>query len=191
MSKKASKKLRQFTRGMIIAYIGNGKGKTTASVGAAVRARGYGWTVLFFQFFKSPEWPSGERTALHTLGIDVEVHGKGFVGICGDEKPRRIHSEAAKKALRLAEKAIVSGKWKLIVLDEIISCVEEKLFPADAVVSMLKRVRVHARGKQIHIILTGHRKYSKILKQCDIVTEMKMLKHLYYKGYIAHKGIDF
>ena len=176
---------------MTICYIGDGKGKTTASVGAAVRARGYGWTVLFFQFFKSPEWPSGERTALRTLGIDVEIHGKGFVGIFGDTKSRHEHSEAAQKALRRAEKAIISGKWKLVVLDEVISCVEEKLFTVDAVAGMLTRVRSHARGKQVHVILTGHRKYPKILKQCTTVTEMKMLKHLYYKGYIAHKGIDF
>lgn len=176
---------------MTICYIGDGKGKTTASVGAATRARGYGWTVLFFQFFKSPEWPSGERTALQKLGIDVEVHGKGFVGILGDTKPRQVHQEAALKALRRAEKAIVSGKWQLVVLDEIISCIEEKLFTADMVASMLKRVRAQSRGRRVHVILTGHRKYPKIMKLCTTVTEMKMVKHLYYKGYIAHKGIDF
>jgi len=176
---------------MTLAFIGDGKGKTSAAVGTATRARGYSWPVLFFQFFKSPDWPSGERTALGKLGIDIEIRGKGFVGILGDQKPRSEHKEAALRALAIAEKRITSGKWRLVVLDEIISCVEEKLFSSDIVAAFLRRVRKHPKGRKVHLVLTGHRKYPKIISQCDTVTEMKMVKHVYYKGYIAHKGIDF
>jgi len=188
---RVKKSLRPFPGGMTLCYIGDGKGKTSAAIGTATRARGYGWPVLYFQFFKSLDWPSGERAALTKLGIDVEVRGRGFVDILGDKKALAIHVRAAEAALRLAEKSILSGRWRLVVLDEIISCVEEKLFSADAVVAILKRVRAHARGGRVHLVLTGHRKYPKILAQCNTVTEMKMVKHLYYKGYIAHKGIDF
>lgn len=189
--RRARKPLRPFPGGITLCYIGDGKGKTSAAIGAATRARGYGWPVLYFQFFKSPDWPSGERGALKKLGIVVEVRGRGFVGILGDKKAHSEHAHAATAALRLAEKAILSGAWRLVVLDEIISCVEEKLFSADAVVAMLKRVRLSTKGKRVHLVLTGHRKYPKILAQCNTVTEMKMVKHLYNKGYIAHKGIDF
>ena len=190
-SKAVPKKLRPLQRGLRIAYIGDGKGKTTAAVGVATRAAGYGWKVLFFQFYKSPAWPSGEREALRKLGVDVEVHGQGFVGILGDRKPLAQHQAAAKQALDRAWVQVNSGKYKLVVLDEIISCLEQKLFPVSNVVSMLKRHAVSPTASKVHIVMTGHKKFPELLKQCDLVTEMKMVKHPYYKGFIAVQGIDY
>lgn len=191
VKRRTPKKLKPLNRGVRIAYIGAGKGKTTAAVGVAARAAGYGWKVLFFQFYKSPDWPSGEREALRKLGVDVEIHGQGFVGILGDRKPLVQHQAAARKALARAWMHISSGKYRLVVLDESISCLEQKLFSVSAVVTLLKKHAASPTAKLVHLVMTGHQKFPAVLKHCDVVTEMKMLKHPYYKGFIAVKGIDF
>lgn len=186
---KAVPKLKPFPGGLTICYIGNGKGKTTAAVGVAVRAAGDGKQVLFFQFFKSPEWPSGERESLRKLGIQVEVHGKGFVGIWGDKKPKAEHQAAARAAFKKAQSLVLSGQFDVVILDELISCVEEGLLTVKDVVALIKTKR--AQAKNLHLVLTGHSKYPAILKACDVVTEMQMLKHPFYKGFLAVKGIDY
>jgi cob(I)alamin adenosyltransferase len=188
---RSPKRFRLLNRGLTIAYIGNGKGKTTAAVGVATRALGYGWKTLFFQFFKSTDWPAGERQALQQLGADVEVHGQGFVGILGDRKPLREHQAAAQKALARAWKLTASGKYQLVVLDEVISCLELKLFPVSALVKFLLKRKRHPKARLVHLVLTGHKQFPAILKHCDLVTNMQMVKHPYYKGFIAVKGIDY
>ncbi len=191
MNKKRPKKFRVLTRGLAIAYIGDGKGKTTAAVGVAVRARGYGMRVLFAQFYKSPSWPSGEREAMKKLGIEVRVYGEGFVGILGDRKKRTVHRRAARKALRESWAAISSGRYGLVVLDEAISCLEQRLYPVSALTQFLRRKMTHARASKTHLVITGHNKFPAVLKLCDLVTEMKMVKHPYYKGFLAVKGVDY
>ncbi|MFA6042510.1 MAG: cob(I)yrinic acid a,c-diamide adenosyltransferase [Patescibacteria group bacterium] len=190
--KKAPKtvpKLQPFPGGLTICYVGNGKGKTTAAVGVAVRAAGDGKRVLFFQFFKSPEWPSGERESLRKLGIQVEVHGKGFVGIWGDKKPKAEHQAAARAALGKAKRLLIAKKFDVIILDELISCVEEGLLSVKDVVALIQAKR--DKAKNLHLVLTGHTKYSAILKVCDVVSEMQMVKHPFYQGFLAVKGIDY
>lgn len=167
-------------------YFGNGKGKTTAAVGVSVRAAGWGWKVLFLQFFKSEKWPSGERKALTKLGIEVKVLGEGFVGILGDRKPRAHHVAAAKRALAVARKAFASRRYQLIILDEIVSCLEVGLLAVDDVVGLLRQ-----KPKNLHVVLTGHKRYAKLVALADTVTEMRMVKHPYYRGQIAQRGIDY
>ncbi|MFH1236126.1 MAG: cob(I)yrinic acid a,c-diamide adenosyltransferase [Parcubacteria group bacterium] len=185
------RKLRLFSGGCTIAYIGNGKGKTTAAVGTAVRARGYGWRVLFLQFYKSTDWPSGERKSLKSLGVDVRVLGEGFVGILGDKKKRAVHRRAALRSLRIAQQTLVSGKYQLVILDEVISCLEQKLFPQNDLVRVLTVRKRSRKGYRTHLILTGHDAFPRILSHCDIVTRMTMVKHPYYKGFLAIRGIDY
>lgn len=191
MTKTPLAKKRPFPHGLTICYIGNGKGKTTAAVGAAVRAAGYGKRVLFYQFFKSTAWPSGERAALKKLGVAVRVQGLGFVGILGDKKKKSEHARQAKLALIEAKKILLSGYFDLIVFDEILSCVEVGILKQQDVIELLKNRQKNPRGLKTHCILTGHVKYPKILAYCDTVTDMRMIEHPYYKGYLAVKGIDF
>ncbi len=185
------KRLRPFPSGLTVAYVGDGKGKTTAAVGMATRALGYGWKTLFFQFFKSPQWPSGEREALRKLGATVEVHGEGFVGILGDRKDVREHQAAARQALDRAWTHIASGAFHLVILYEVISCLEQKLFPVSALVALLDKRRHHPKAKNVHLVLTGHQRFPALLKRCDLVSDMRMVKHPYYQGFIAVKGIDY
>lgn len=172
--------------GLTIIYIGDGKGKTSAAAGLAVRAAGTGFKVLYLQFIKG-DWPSGEREILASLpNVDVKLMGLGFVGILGDRKPIENHIKAAKKAMAESIKALKSKKYDLVVLDEAISAIETKLLTVDDIYKIMK-----SKPKSIHLCLTGHEHFKKLIDAADLVTEMKMIKHPYYKGILAQRGIDF
>lgn len=192
-------------RGLVICYIGAGKGKTTAAMGVVARAAGAGFPVYILQFVKAAkpkdgqnlqpgEWPlSKEIVFFNSLpkirGIGIiktEQVGKGFVGILGDNKTRAEHVKEAKRGLARAKQIIKSQKYRLVVLDEIISAVELNLLTEAEVANLLK-----AKPNSVHVIITGHNKFAKILKHCDLVTEMTMLQHPYYKGLLAQEGIDY
>ena len=173
-------------KGLTIIYIGDGKGKTSAAVGLAVRAVGTGMRVLFLQFVKG-NWQSGEISILEKLpNITVKVLGKGFVGILDDQKPLVEHIKAALDALEQSKKALISGVFDLVILDEALSAIESKLLSVDDIASLIK-----AKPEQVHLCLTGHKRIKRLIDLADLVTEMKMIKHPYYKGILAQKGIDF
>jgi cob(I)alamin adenosyltransferase len=173
-------------QGLTILYVGNGKGKTTAAVGLAVRARGWKQRVFFLQFVKEEKWPSGERAVLKKLGVDLWVLGEGFVKILNDKKPFSVHKAAAARALKASLSAVRSNDYDVVILDEAVSAVESKLLPQSAIIELIK-----AKRPGLHLVLTGHAAYPKIVKLCDLVTEMKKLKHPYDGGRLAEKGLDF
>lgn len=173
-------------KGLTIIYIGDGKGKTSAAVGLAIRAVGTGMRVLFLQFVKG-NWKSGEVSILETLpNVTVKILGKGFVGILDDQKPLAEHIKAALDALEQSKKALISGVFDLVILDEALSAIESKLLTVDDVASLIK-----AKPEPVHLCLTGHKRIKKLINLADLVTEMKMIKHPYYKGILAQRGIDF
>jgi len=184
-------KLRLADRGLTHAYIGNGKGKTTAAVGTAIRAAGYGWKVIFIQFMKEAKWPSGERTSLRKLGIEVFVMGEGFYKILNDNKSSDQHKTAAAKALELSRQKLLSGQYQLVILDELGSAVEEGLLEQKPVEQMLKDRAKDKAARNVHLIWTGHKKIEWMLQYADLVSEMKKLKHPYDSGIIATKGLDY
>ena len=191
-------------KGLVIAYIGDGKGKTTAAMGLVARASGAKLRVFILQFVKAKapedgehlkpgEWPLSseinffERCSDSNLGsVETEQVGSGFVGILGDKKEKSEHIRQALKGLDIARKAILSGEYEVVILDEIISALELKLIEQQDILDLL----LH-KPQMLHIVLTGHKKFPKILKQCDLVTEMKLVKHPYYEGVLAQKGIDY
>lgn len=198
------KEFREEKRGLVLCYIGDGKGKTTAAMGVAVRASGAGMNVYILQFVKAKakskdqikegEWPvSHEINFFNNISIPGNlgsIHneqlGVGFVGILGDHKEKAVHVKAALDGLNHAKEIIHSGKYQMVVLDEIISAVEVKVLTEDDVAEVLKN-----KPKDVHLVITGHNEYPKILKYCDLVTKMKMVKHPYYKGILAQEGIDY
>lgn len=191
-------------KGLVICYIGAGKGKTTAAMGIAIRAAGAGMNVFILQFVKAAaqsaeqkkegEWPvSCEIDFLNSLStrgnigkIENEQVGMGFVGILGDKKKKEAHIRQALLGLGRSREIISSGEYQLVILDEIISALEVGLLQERDILDILS-----IKPPDIHLVLTGHNKYPKILKQCDLVTEMKMIKHPYYKGILAQRGIDY
>ncbi len=181
---------------MIIIYIGDGKGKTTAAVGLAVRAAGAGKKVLFCQFVKaaeakeSGEWPlSSEIKVLQSIpNIVVKVLGKGFVGILGDTKQKQEHVQAAAEGLKWLWGEIESGKYNVVIADEIVSAIEVGLLTEAEVLEIAK----FASAKVVEAFaMTGHNKYNVLLDAADLVTEMKMIKHPYQEGHLAKRGIDY
>ena len=168
-------------RGLIIVHTGDGKGKTTAALGLAVRAWGAGLKVLILQFIKGAR-RSGELVALDTLGIEIRQLGLGF--ITDENFPEQKNS--ARAALETARREISSGAWDLIVLDEINYAVKFGLLDAQEILSLIK-----IRPPQMHLVFTGRAAPTELIAAADLVTEMKLVKHPYKNGVAAQSGIEF
>ncbi len=179
-------------QGLVILYTGNGKGKTTASLGVALRALGHGWRVLIIQFFKG-DWPIvfGEVEMGKRLAPQLEVLqlGKGFVKHMGDRKPFDEHLVAAREALTAARERIRSGQYELIILDEIIYAIDYagvQLISLDDVCSL-----IDIKPPELHLILTGRNAPRMLIDRADLVTEMREVKHPWQQGIPAQLGIDY
>jgi cob(I)alamin adenosyltransferase len=173
---------------MHLAFTGNGKGKTTAAIGNAVRIVGSGKRALMVQFIKGP-WASGEDKFVERVGPDFRIikSGKGFVGILGDTLPKEEHQKAAEEGLKIAKKEIAGGGWHLLILDEVHNAIALGLLSQTVVVAFLD----YAKSKVEHIITTGRDAPKGIIEHADLVTEMKEIKHPYQTGRFAEKGLDF
>jgi cob(I)alamin adenosyltransferase len=174
-------------KGLIIIYYGNGKGKTTAALGVALRAIGYNHAVCMIQFIKG-EWDYGELYSSNKLKPNFEliVTGKGFIGIIDDDHLIEEHVQSSKNALKIAREKISSNKYNTIILDEINYALKLNLITENEVIDLLD-----SKPAELNIIMTGNYLSDKILEIADLVTEMKEVKHPYKKGIKAKKGIDF
>lgn len=176
--------------GLIIVHTGNGKGKTTAALGLAMRAWGDGLRVLILQFIKGG-WKYGELQAIETLAkadgrIRVEQCGLGFTRRHQQEGEEEKHRAAAAAALDKARRAITSGSWDLIVLDEINYAVKFGLIKEEEMLALLEE-----KPPELHLVLTGREAAPALIERADLVTEMREIKHPYQKGIKAQKGIEF
>lgn len=173
--------------GIVIVYTGNGKGKTTASLGVALRAIGHGLRVCIIQFIKG-EWNYGELNSIKKLEPDLEliVAGKGFIGIIDDDHAFEEHVRAAKTALDIVQQKISLDTFDIIILDEINYALHLGVLQLADVMKILQN-----RPKHLSLILTGNHASEEIITLADLVTEMKEIKHPYKKGLKAKRGIDF
>ena len=175
---------------MIIVFTGDGKGKTTASLGQMVRITGRGKKALMIQFIKGP-WSSGEDDFAGKFQIpndkfQIRKMGLGFVGILGDKLPREEHEKAAHEALALFKSEMETGKWGLMVLDEVNVAVSLGLIPAQDVLDAIKD-----SPEETLLILAGRGAPQEFIDRADLVTEMKDIKHPYHDGKLAKLGIEF
>ena len=168
-------------RGLIIVHTGDGKGKTTAALGLAIRAWGAGLKVLILQFIKGQRC-SGELEALNALGMEVRRLGLGFITKENFDEQR----QSAREALTLARKEILSGAWDLIVLDEINYAMKFGLLDAEETLELIK-----LRPPQLHLVFTGRGASRQLIDAADLVTEMKLIKHPFQRGIAAQSGIEF
>ncbi len=173
-------------RGLIIVNTGPGKGKTTAAMGTALRAVGQGMKVLMLQFLKG-SWHYGELDAVQVFGekFVMKQMGRGFVKV-GAEKPDPEDVKMVEEAWTEAEKAILSGEWDLVVLDEINYAISYGMLDPAKVVESLKK-----KPEMVHVILTGRNAHPTIVEAADTVTEMRQVKHAYEKGVMAQRGIEY
>lgn len=174
-------------RGLVIVYTGDGKGKTTAALGMCVRAVGYDWSICLIQFVKG-SWKYGELEGVKRLAPNLEIHviGEGFVGIADDNKELIEHQQAARRGIELALDKIGSGKFPLVILDELNIALDLGLVSDEDVESLLA-----ARQQDQHLVITGRGAPDWLVDKADLVTEMTEIKHPYQKGILAQKGIDW
>ncbi len=177
----------QESKGLLVVYTGNGKGKTTAALGMVVRAVGYDWRVCIIQFVKG-SWKYGELKGIKRLAPNVELHtvGEGFVGIVDDKKEFNQHQAAAKEGIEMARKIISGGEFPLVILDELSVALKLGLICDEDVVSLLD-----ACPKSNHLVVTGRDAPSWLIERADLVTEMTEVKHPFQAGILAQKGIDW
>jgi cob(I)alamin adenosyltransferase len=171
-------------RGLIMVFTGNGKGKTTAALGLALRAAGHGHKVCFVQFIKGT-WKYGEMEALKRFEdvIDFHVMGRGFTWKSEDlEKD----AQAARQAWDFAKEAMDSGTYRLIVLDEFTYPLTYKMIDIQPVLEALAN-----RPPDLHVAITGRDAAGELLAKADLVTEMREIKHPWQQGIKAQKGIEF
>lgn len=173
-------------KGLVILYTGEGKGKTTAALGLVLRAVGYKKKCLIVQFGKV--WFTGEIEGAKKLSPYVKLiqGGKGFVKILGDKLPLKEHKKAAKEAYGMLCKEVISGKWDVVVADEIVGAGSSGLLPESLIVKLITD-----KPASLDLVLTGHHASTKLIGLADLVTEMREVKHPYKQGILAKKGIDF
>ncbi|MBI4087299.1 MAG: cob(I)yrinic acid a,c-diamide adenosyltransferase [Candidatus Liptonbacteria bacterium] len=176
---------------MIIVFTGDGKGKTTASLGQAMRSVGRGKKVLMIQFIKGP-WRSGEDEFVKKLKelkienweLEIRKMGLGFVGILGDKLPREDHAKAARLALQHFIEEL--PKRDMVILDEVNVAVSLGLLSAAEVLESLRDL-----PKEKMVILTGRGAPQEFIDAADLVTEMREIKHPYNYGEPAEPGVEF
>ena len=176
-------------RGLLLVFTGNGKGKSTAAFGLALRAAGNRMPVKVVQFIKG-SWKTGEREAIARAlpEIDVEVGGRGFtIERLRDPKiPMAEHHLAARAALEMARDAVASGRYRMVVLDESLGSIKAGLISEDEVLELAR-----SRPADLHLVLTGRGATPAIVDAADLVTEMREVKHHYRAGIPAQRGIEF
>ena len=173
-------------KGLVIIYTGLGKGKTTAALGLVLRAVGYKKKCLIIQFGKA--WFTGELVGIKKLAPLVKIiqGGKGFLDILGSKVSKNDHVKAAFEAFEILYKEVISGKWDIVVADEIVGAVHAKVLPFSKLLKLIKDKPV-----TMDLVLTGRFASNKLISLADLVTEMKEIKHPFQKGILAKKGVDF
>ena len=173
---------------MLIIFTGNGKGKTTAALGQALRAVGDGKKVLMVEFIKGP-WKSGEDVSSKKFKPNFKIvkSGLGFVGISGDKLPLKDHARAAANGLEYARKEIGKKKWNIVILDEVWNAVHLKLIAKKQISDFIKEFL----PKLEHLIMTGRDCPKEFVNKADLVTEMKEIKHPFAKGITDRRGVEY
>jgi cob(I)alamin adenosyltransferase len=169
-------------KGYVQVYTGNGKGKTTAALGLALRAAGAGLRVLIIQFMKQGIY--SEHKALERFSdlIEVKQFGTGFVRT---EKPSAAAVKKAQQGIDAARAAFAASHYNLIILEEINVAVHLGLISLNDLLSLIE-----GRPSSVELLLTGRYADKKIIAKADLVTEMREIKHYYNEGIKARKGIE-
>lgn len=169
--------------GLVQVYTGNGKGKTTAALGLSVRASGRGLKVAFIQFLK-PNGCYGEQTALAAMD-NIDLFSTGLDHMCGKEVSEQDDADATSRGVAIARDALTSGRYDLVVLDEVINSVRLGQLDSGALIEL-----VDSRASGVEVVLTGRGATRDIIDYADLVTEMRLVKHPFDRGIGARKGIE-
>lgn len=170
-------------RGLIQVYTGDGKGKTTASVGLAVRCVGHGLRVCFITFHKNPErWGYGELEVMRRIGVDVFTFAERHPSF--DEVGREELRNECLKGLEFAREAM--GRYDVVILDEVNVSLRDGFLKEEEVVSLMEE-----KPEGTELVLTGRGAAGRILEMADLVSEIRNLKHPYSRGIPPRRGVEF
>jgi cob(I)alamin adenosyltransferase len=170
-------------RGYVHLYTGDGKGKTTAALGLALRCAGYKNKVFIGQFMKGMHY--GELSVLqHIDEIDVEQFGD--TGCIRKEEVTDLHRQQAETGMARIEQVLSSGEYKMVIMDEIVVALWFGIVELSRVLDILRQ-----RPDTVELILTGRKAPEPLIKAADLVTEMQEIKHYYRDGVPAREGIEY
>ena len=172
-------------KGLIIVNTGDGKGKSTAAFGLALRAAGNKMNVFIMQFMKG-QWKAGERKAFEKLApyIEFEAMGDGFTW---DTNNIEQDKTTAREAFEIAKVKLLSGNYQMVIFEEIKYVLDYKFFPEDEFLEALRN-----KPDMTHVVCTGRNASEKLIEMADLVTEMRVIKHPFKdQGIPAQKGIEF
>jgi cob(I)alamin adenosyltransferase len=177
-------------KGLVQIYTGDGKGKTTAAFGLALRAAGQGHKVLIYQFLKPPSLDVGERFALQLGAVRIRVEALDVPWDMASSpqdkeavaRTKAAISEALERLAQTAEKRF----YDVLILDEVVYCLSEGLAELESIKNIIER-----RGERVEIVMTGRGATDELIAMADLVTEMKNVRHPFDKGVGARRGIEF
>lgn len=191
-------------KGYIQVYTGNGKGKTTAAIGLAVRALGAGKKVFMLQFMKSPTY--SEHAILPGISANFRIENigkpffiaeegsipaedleklKGNIEVFPPGKPPAEYVELAEKGVAMAKDAVSGGNYDLVILDEFNVALHFNLVSWEQAEAI-----INAKDEDVELVITGRNAPKELIERADLVTEMKEIKHYYEQGVMARKGIE-
>jgi cob(I)alamin adenosyltransferase len=171
-------------RGLVIVITGNGKGKTTAAFGQALRAVGQGYRVFIMQFMKGRDY--GEFVAAEKYLPRLTICRSGLDSFVMRDNPAPVDIELARQGFESAKKAVASGKYQMVILDEINVAVDFKLIALEDVIALIKN-----KPPALDLILTGRYAAKAVVKLADTVSEVKEIKHHYAAGIKDRAGIEY
>ena len=169
-------------KGYVQVYTGNGKGKTTAAIGLAIRSLGAGWRVFIAQFLKAGEYSEHKALAKFSDHLTIKTYGRN-VFIKG--KPEDEDIRLAQAAYEEIAEIVASGRYNLVILDEANVAVHYGLLTVDQILDLVDR-----RAEGVELVITGRYAHPQLLDRADLVTEMREVKHYYQRGIKARRGVE-
>lgn len=173
------------SKGLVQIYTGEGKGKTTAALGLAIRAVGHGFRVYIIQFMKG-RGGYGELEGLKRLQPECQIEHFGAQGWVHKGENIEEHVQEARKAFMRAQEIIISGEWDIVILDEILNALWFDLIPESEVLRLLSKKPPH-----VELVLTGRNASQALIESADLVSEMVQRKHPFELGIMARLGIEY
>jgi cob(I)alamin adenosyltransferase len=184
MSDPREEVLARHRRGLVQVYTGDGKGKTTAAFGQALRALGQGFRVCVIQFMKGRKY--GECLAAERCLPNLTIHLSGLDSFVMRDKPAPLDIDLAEQGLALARQVVASGDYDMVILDEINVALDFKLIPLAAVIALIE-----GKPGALDLILTGRYAPPEVLALADTVSEIKEIRHHYHAGIKERAGIEY
>lgn len=169
-------------KGYVQVYTGDGKGKTTAAIGLAIRALGAGWRVFIAQFLKSGEYSEHKALAQFSDHLTIKTYGRNvFIKGEPEEEDRRLAQEGYQEIAEI----VASGQYRLVILDEANVAVYYDLITVDQILDLIDR-----RTEGVELLITGRYAHSRLIERADLVTEMREIKHYFDRGIKARVGVE-